>query len=132
MIFTIPTTVKESALYPDRLGCYVSSPIKKNSIIFEWKQQMGLIELTSTQFKEVLFLIKGLPGEEKKKRLLQISELFVFDKNNRILPISNIAYLNSHDSNYNVQDINGIIYATRDINNNEELISNVCKIVEWK
>jgi len=131
MKFTIPTIVKESSLYPDRLGCYVSSSIKKNSIIFEWKHKMGLIELTSTQFKEVLMLIKGLPGEDKKNRLLQISDLFIFDKNNRILPVSNIAYLNSHDSKYNVQDVNGILYATKDINENEELISNVYKITEY-
>lgn len=129
-MLTIPTVVKQSKLNPERLGCFVSCAIKQNSIIVEKQKEFGVIELSNSQFKEVMNLIISLPGEEQKRKLLKISDLFSFDRNNRILPISNIAYLNSSDSSYNVQYINGVLYSTRDIQNGEELICSVSRIIE--
>lgn len=127
-MLTIPTIVKKSDLFPDRYGCFVCAPIKANSIIFEKQKEFGIIELSSTQFKEVISLILQLPGEEQKKRLLKICDMFNFDRHNKILPISNIAYLNSSDSNYNVQYINGILCSSKNIESGEELISSVSSI----
>lgn len=124
----IPTIVKKSLLYPNRYGCFVCAPIKENSVILEKEKIFNVIELSASQFKKVMQIIIDLPNEKQKQKLLEISELFEFDKNNRVLPISNIAYLNTCETNYNVQYINGVLCAIRDIEEGEELISSVAKI----
>lgn len=128
----IPTIVKKSILYPDRYGCFVCVPIKENSVILEKEKVFNAIELSSSQFKKMLQLIIELPNEKQKKELLEISELFEFDRNNRLLPISNIAYLNSSDTQHNVQYINGVLCAIKDIMEGEELICSMAKIREIK
>lgn len=124
----IPTIVKKSLLYPNQYGCFICSPIKKNSIIFENNKDFGIIQLSSSQFKEVIKIIISLPNEEQKKKLLSICDLFEFDRSNKILPISNIAYLNSSGENYNVQYTNGVLYSIRDIEIDEELISSIASV----
>lgn len=124
----IPTIIKKSLIYPNRYGCFVCIPIKNNSIILEKEKEFNSIEISGSQFKKLLQIIMNLPNEKQKKDLLEISDLFEFDKSNRLLPIANIAYLNSSDKDYNVQYINGILYSVRDINENEELISSAVKI----
>lgn len=123
----IPTIVKKSILYPDRYGCFVCAPIKENSIILEKEKGFGIIELSSSQFKKMIKIIIDIPNEQQKNKLLEISELFEFDKNHRILPISNIAYLNTSDKDYNVQYINGVLCTIKDIEEGEELISSVAR-----
>jgi hypothetical protein len=129
-MLTVPTIIKNSTLKDCKLGVFVTNPLHVNSILIEENGALGVIELSQKQFNNIMFDVSQIEDTEQKNKLLDILNLFDFSRTKASLIISNLAYMNTVSIGYNVQYINGILYAIKNIEAGEELLCNSAKI--WR